>query len=108
MLAWQLLYIMANSTNKIFKIKKIKIKEVIKMTRKVNEVYKHCFAHICAAGVLTLMTLPEVIKTYTNIMCRDLQNCGVDAEEHDVKAYITEQYGLLKDMQNKDVNIVRM
>lgn len=75
---------------------------------KMNKIYKHCFAHICATGVTTMMTLKEVLRTYTDSMCKDLENCGVKAEKEDVVSYLSEQYNLLKDMQNKYVDIARI
>lgn len=78
------------------------------MTKRINEAYKHCFAHICASGVTTLMTLQEVLNTYTDLMCKDLEDCGVNAEKNDVTDYITNQYSLLKGIQTKDTDIIRM
>lgn len=78
------------------------------MTKRINEAYKHCFAHICASGVTTLMTLEEVVNTYTDLMCKDLEDCGVNAEKDTVADYIAEQYNLLKGIQNKDTDIIRM
>ncbi|WP_312650865.1 hypothetical protein [Aminipila sp.] len=78
------------------------------MTKKIDEAYKHCFAHICASGVTTLMTLQEVLNTYADLMCKDLEDCGVNADKKAVTDYIAEQYSLLKGIQNKDTDIIRM
>ncbi len=78
------------------------------MKRNMNNAYKHCFAHICATGVTTLMTLQEVLRTYTDSMCKDLADCGVKADKKDVADYIEKQYNTLKSIQNKDVAIARI
>lgn len=78
------------------------------MKNRVNDAYKHCFAHICATGVTTIMSLKEVLSMYTDSMCKDLEDCGVKAEKSDVVDYIAKQYETLKSIQNKDVAIARI
>lgn len=78
------------------------------MTEKMNDVFKHCFGHICAPGVITMMTLQEVLNTYTSAMCKDLEDCGVITDEGKVKDYISEQYTILSSMKNSDADIIRM
>ncbi|MFV0517531.1 MAG: hypothetical protein ACK5MV_09045 [Aminipila sp.] len=78
------------------------------MSKSVKDIYSHCFGHICANGVITLMTVKEAVGVYTDTMCKDLKDCGVDADKEEVAEYITEQYNLLKEMQQRDTNLVRM
>lgn len=73
------------------------------MTETMNNAFKHCFSHVCATGVTTLMTEDEVLNTYTDLMQKDLADCGVQATKQQVADYIKEQYNTLKSIATKDV-----
>lgn len=72
---------------------------------KIKAMYKHCFAHVSRTGVITMMTLKEVLNTYTDSMCRDLKDCGVKAEREDVVSYLSEQYNILSNKHNENIDL---
>lgn len=73
-----------------------------------NEAFKHCFAHICATGITTLLTLEELVKTYTGEMRKDLEDCGVTASEDEIKAYLSENYAALKRLHTKNNTTLKL
>ncbi|MBN7774177.1 hypothetical protein [Clostridium aminobutyricum] len=72
-----------------------------------NEAFEQSFSHIYATGVTTIITLEELLKAYTQKMCRDLEHCGVKASDEEIQSYLSNTYNSLKKLSQKysyDVN----
>lgn len=66
-----------------------------------NEALANSFSHIYATGITTLVTVEELIKTYSQRMRKDLEHDGIQVSDEEIKSYLAKTYDSLEQLKKR-------
>ena len=63
--------------------------------------FDNSFSHIYATGITTLVTVEELVKTYSQRMRDELEHDGIHASDDEIKSYLAKTYDSLKKLSKR-------
>lgn len=63
--------------------------------------FDNSFSHIYATGITTLVTVEELIKTYSPRMRKDLEHDGIQVSDEEIKSYLAKTYDSLEQLKKR-------
>lgn len=66
-----------------------------------NEALANSFSHIYATGITTLVTVEELVNSYTQRMHKDLEHDGIQVSDEEIKSYLAKTYNSLRQLKKR-------
>lgn len=66
-----------------------------------SEALDNSFSHIYATGITRLVTVEELVKTYSQRMRNELEHDGIQVSDDEIKSYLAKTYDSLKNLNKR-------